>query len=185
MGSFLGCDTSPSPPEQAAPPPPAPQAAKLVVVDVAWPDPARLDRAAAGALDARAAEGVRRSRVPVLLPARRDMLAVTKVIAKEHWTVASARVPGATVTVTASRAARAVPGIERAEGRRAIRGTRGNVTQNEGIWSAAWTENGAAYSVEVECDSPGAGPCADDAFVMRLADGLVYVGGAGAEEVAR
>jgi hypothetical protein len=165
--------------------PPAPQAAKLLVNEVAWPGPEKVDRAAARLLTLRAAESVRASRVPVLLPASVDLLAAANVIAKEHWTTASVRAPGATITVTATRAAHVVPGVGPVKGSRAIRAAQGMVTQNEGIWSAAWTENGVAYSVEVECDSPGAARCADEAFVMELASGLAFVGGMGAGEVAR
>lgn len=181
---LAACNTSPSAPERAGSTP-APQAAKMLVHDVVWPAPAALDRAALGALSAAARERVSSSRVPVLLPAKEEMLAVANVIAKETWTASSVRTGGVTVTVTASRAAHVVPGVGPAKGNRAIRGTHGFVSQNEGIWSAAWTENGVAYSVEVECDSPAAARCADDAYVMELANGLAYVGGAGAGEVAR
>jgi hypothetical protein len=180
---LASCNTAPPAPSQSAPEAASPQAGGLRTREVAWPARGTLDRGALGALGARAAEAVRGSRVPVLLPARRELLAAAQVIAKERWTVASVRAEGATITVTASRAARVVPGVGAAQGNRDIRATRGFVSQNEGIWSAAWIENGVAYSVEVECASPDAAMCADEAFVMELANGLAYVGGA--EEVAR
>jgi hypothetical protein len=178
------CNTSPSAPERGAPPP-SPEEAKLVVNEVVWPDAAAIDRAALGALPERAASHVRSSRVPVLLPAREALLAVASVVAKELWTSASMRAEGVTLTVTASRASHRVPGVGPTKGNRALRGTHGFVSQNEGIWSASWIENGVAYSVEVECASPEAPRCADEVFVTEVANDLAYVGGAGVEEVAR
>ena len=38
-----------------------------------------------------------------------------------------------------------------------------------------------SYSVDVECESPDDARCLTSAFVLGVARGLVYVGGAGAE----
>ncbi|MEZ4250284.1 MAG: hypothetical protein R3B99_18785 [Polyangiales bacterium] len=45
-------------------------------------------------------------------------------------------------------------------------------TVNEGIRSLAWEENGAAYTLEVECASPIDRRCTDEAFLRELADQL-------------
>lgn len=179
--SLAACDTSPPAPPGAIPPAPA----QIQIKEVTWPAEATIDRASLAALSPEARERVNASRVPVLVPPRASLLAGAKVISKETWTVASMRAEDATITITASRAARVVPGVGPAEGNRPIRGTRGFVTQNEGIWGAAWRENGVSYSVEVECASPEAARCADGAFVTELAGELTFVGGAGAGEVAR
>lgn len=50
---------------------------------------------------------------------------------------------------------------------------------NEGIRSASFVENGAAYTVDVECASVADARCQSDAFVVELASRLVYVGGSG------
>ncbi|MEZ4311552.1 MAG: hypothetical protein R3F14_26255 [Polyangiaceae bacterium] len=181
---LAACDTAPSsPPKRGAEV--APHASELAVSEVRWPGADTVDARVVGALPEEAAARVRGSRVPVLLPPRAGWLSTVTVVTKPLWTTASMKAEGATIVVTASRAARRVEGVGPAEGNRAMRGARGFVTQNEGIWSASWSENGVAYSVEVECDAPSAEACASDALVMAVTEELAFAGGEGAKEGAR
>lgn len=171
-----GCNAAgPSPGEAPSPAP----TAQVIEREVTWPRASEIDAKALAALTPASGEQVRASRVPVLLPGRAEWLAGAALLTKPTWTTASLAIDGATVVVTASRASRKVPGVGRAEGNRAVRSGKGFVTQNEGIWAASWIENGVAYSVEVECAQAGDARCADEAFTVKVANELVYVGGAG------
>lgn len=172
--SLAACNT-PSPEPGA---PPAGEAAPVVVTEVVWPALSADGRAAFQALPALAQERVAASQVPVLLPPRKAWLASAGVATKPTWTTASMRAEGLTIVITASRAARVVPGVKPHEGNVKVRGEhRGFVTQNEGIWAASWVENHIAYSVEVECDQGGDARCADGSFALGVAGDLVFVGG--------
>lgn len=163
-------------PETGAPP--APEAAPLVVTEVAWPALTEEGQAAFEALPEIAKERVAASQVPVLLPPRKEWLAAAGIATKPTWTTASMRADGLTIVVTASRAARVVPGVKPHEGNVKVRGdSSGFVTQNEGIWAASWVESHIAYSVEVECDQGGDPRCADGSFALGVAKELVFVGG--------
>ncbi|WP_437671918.1 hypothetical protein [Sorangium sp. So ce131] len=176
--------------EQTAPPSESPlaQAAALsaaaaappVPAHVAWPPAASLDRGALAALPKRAAHAAGTSRVPVLVPSRRELLAAPVIVAKEHWTSFWARTEEITVSITMTRLSRKVPGIPPLRGAHIVRGEPAFITANEGIWSASWVESGVSYALDVECASPEAPACASDALVREIAAELVYVGGAGA-----
>ena len=146
--------------------------------DVAWPALSEEGKAAFAALPALAQERVAASQVPVLLPPDKEWLATAGVATKPTWTTASMHADGLTVVVTASRAARVVPGVKPHEGNVKVRGDNlGFVTQNEGIRAASWHEGNVAYSVEVECAQAGDARCANGDFVLGVAQGLVFVGG--------
>jgi hypothetical protein len=145
---------------------------------IAWP--ARPDSAALAALGPDATN-VTRSPVPVLAPAASARLADPHVIVDAEYYAINGKLDGATVTIQGTRMQHVYQGMPKIDGDRAVRGTKGFVTVNEGIRSASWMENGASYTVDVECDSPSKDArCASDAFVLELAGALVYVGGAGA-----
>ncbi len=144
---------------------------------VTWPEAESLDREAQETLPSVAAKRVQEAPFPVLLPKRKNLLSVAGVSVKPTWLTASMRADGVTVVVTASTAARVVPGVPETKGNTALRQTLGFVTQNEGIWGASWIENGVAYSLEVECDAADNPRCKDDLFVKDLANELVFVGG--------
>jgi hypothetical protein len=173
--------------DQAAPPaetPPDPAAAQPlsatvtpVIAAVIWPPSASVDRTALAALPETAAHAARASRVPVLVPSRRELLAAPVLVAREHWTSFWAKTDAITVSLTMTRLSHKYPSIPPFRGARAVRGAPAFVTMNEGIWSASWTENGVSYALDVECASPEAPACASDALVLELASGLVYVGG--------
>ena len=90
-------------------------------------------------------------------------------------------VDGATISLQGTRAAHRYEGIEPADRQsRASRRHKGFVSVNEGIRTASWMENGAAYSVDVECsDLRNDARCQSDDFVLAVVAQLTYVGGSG------
>ncbi len=56
---------------------------------------------------------------------------------------------------------------------------RGFVSINEGIRTASWIENGAAYSVDVECSDVRDARCQSEEFLLSIVAQLTYVGGSG------
>lgn len=174
MGA-LGCNGGGSTSAEA----PAPTvAATTVKPAIAWP--------AADAIDARALEAlgdarsrIDRSPVPVLAPSPDLRLERPTVIVEGGFYAITARVNGATINVQGTRIAHRREGVEPHPGDRALRAGKGFVTVNEGIRSASFVENGAAYSVDVECASIADARCQSDAFVVEVVERLAYVGGAG------
>jgi hypothetical protein len=102
----------------------------------------------------------------------------------EGWATWVSGRAGATLDLTVSVQARLVGGVGAHTGDRRIRGLDARVTQNEGIWSVAWREHGAAYSMELLCDQPFVGLCRDDTAVVALTESLVFVGGKGMKFVS-
>ncbi|WP_437587189.1 hypothetical protein [Sorangium sp. So ce1000] len=174
--------------DQAAPPSEAPRdpaaaqplvaTVTPVIAAVTWPPEASIDQSALAALPDTAAHAARASRVPVLVPSRRELLAAPVLVAREHWTSFWAKTDAITVSLTMTRLSRRYPNIPPFRGARAVRGAPALVTANEGIWSASWIENGVSYALDVECASPDTPACASDALVLELSSELVYVGGA-------
>jgi hypothetical protein len=153
--------------------------ASQVLADIQWPGEGRLDRQALSALPQAAARAAAASRVPVLVPSRRELLAAPVIVTRENWTSFWARTPEITVSLKITRLAHKYPGLAPMRGPRDIRGAPAFVTANEGIWSATWMENGVSYALDLECASPDAPACASDALLLELASELVYVGGVG------
>ncbi|MGK4002533.1 hypothetical protein WMF31_07915 [Sorangium sp. So ce1036] len=183
LAALAACDqaapASETPREQTAALSPA-TALPPVISTVAWPAAASLDRGALAALPRKAAHMAMKSQVPVLVPPRRELLAAPVIVTRQHWTSFWARTEELTVSLMMTRLSRKHPSIPPLRGAHSVRGKPALVTVNEGIWSAAWAENGVSYALDVECASPEAPPCASDALVRELAAELVYVGGAGA-----
>jgi hypothetical protein len=174
----LGCNGTAA--SSDAPPPVATSAAtaNMVTPAVTWP--------AASAIDARALERlgdarsrVARSPVPVLAPPSDVVLEGPTVVVEGEFYAISGRVAGAAINVQGTRVAHQYEGIDPHPGNRALRAGKGFVTENEGIRSASFIENGAAYSVDVECASADDARCKNDGFVVSLVNRLVYVGGVG------
>jgi len=153
------------------------------VAKISWPA-APIDEATRGRLSKASQEAARRSPVPVLVPRANDLASAAIVMAEENWYAVQTRAEEIFVRISATRVAHRVEGVAPVVGPEALRGTRGFVTQNEGIWSATWSENGASYVLDVECARAEDARCASGAFVRSLVEDLGYVGGAG-EEVAR
>lgn len=186
---LASCNTTAPAPESGPATPvieaPAPQAAKIVVANVVWPELMDEGRAVIAALPKEAAARVAASKLPVFLPPTEAWLAGATVVTKATWTTASMRADGLTIVVTGSRAARVVPGVSPVKGNVPVRGALGFVTRNEGVWAVSWIENEVAYSVEIECDVGGDARCADEALAMGVARDLVFAGGDAAEGGAR
>lgn len=176
---------------QAEPPAPAPPPSptevslagkpRTVVTEVTWPAADRIDHAALGGLGPAAAKAVARSPIPVLVPTEADLLKGATLIAKPSWYSFTARSGGLTVTVSATRVAHRYEHIPPAAGTRSARGAAAFVTQNEGIWSVTWMENGASYTLDLECADGADERCKTDAAALGLAEQLAYVGGERAE----
>jgi hypothetical protein len=180
----VGCEQAPPTPgipaEEPAPGAAPVQVAPAEISEIIWPPVERVDRKALEALPDEAQAAVRASHVPVLVPPRPALLAAPTIVAREHWTSFSARTPEITVFVMATRIARRYAHIPPTRGPRSVRGLPAFVTQNEGIWSATWMENGVSYTLDLECASPEDAACATDALLLEIAGELAYVGGAGA-----
>jgi hypothetical protein len=180
--AFPACDAQTTSSPSSGPPGPAPASPVPEIAGVRWPPLQQLDRAALASLPPPVAARVRGSPVPVLVPRRPELLAAPVIVTKEHWTSFWARTPEITVSIHATRLAQRYDHIPPFRSKRRVRGAPALITQNEGIWSAAWSENGVTYTLDLECASPDAAPCASDALLLEIAEELVYVGGAGAAQ---
>jgi hypothetical protein len=141
---------------------------------VAWP--AAVDQAARSALSAEARAAVDGATMPVLLVATDEVLPVTNLVVKDRFYAQSARREGLTVSLHGTRTSHAYPGLGSARGNRSVRGHDALVTQNEGIWSAAWIEGEVAYVVEVECQARDDARCLSEHYVLELAEAVRFVG---------
>ncbi|MBI2389541.1 MAG: hypothetical protein HYV09_08085 [Deltaproteobacteria bacterium] len=164
--------------------PPRETAEKKTAVEAAtWPTAP--DQEALGLLDADSRAAAARSPVPVLVPKRKELLAVGKVMSDEHWFAFSATHDGMTVSVHATRIEYKYDDIPPAKGKQVVRGVPGFVSRNEGIWNAAWREHGISYAVDLECHEPTDARCATDAPILELTSDLAFVGGKASNGGAR
>lgn len=151
-----------------------------------WPASASVDERARARLPEALRRSVDASPVPVLLPGEawgEPFFTSSRSEGGPGWGYAfSARRPGQTLAIQASRIATLVPGIGRHDGRERLRGGHGFVSDNDGIKTATWIEHGVAYALDLECASPDA---CDLAAVRAEVEALAYVGGAGAKEGGR
>lgn len=153
-------------------------------VHVAWPERSTIDASVLAGLPAEARELVKTSRVPVLVPRAASLLAAAKLVVRPAFTAVSidgqGEHAGLNVSISATRVTHRYQGIPEARGPERVRGDKpAFITQNEGIWSATWRENGLSYVVEVECARPGEDArCRDDAFLRTVVEDLAFVGGA-------
>lgn len=152
---------------------------------VAWPAAARVDDRALASLsrDGTRSDGdvralIAQSPVPVLAPKDLVLTTPTLVVSGEYYAL-TGRVSGATIAMQGTRAAHRYDGIAPVTGNRDVRGTKGFVSVNEGIRTVSWIENGAAYSVDVECADTRDARCQSDDFVLSVVTQLTFVGGAG------
>lgn len=168
----LGCNGATA--SSDAPPPASTGAVKSAIT---WPSAASIDAHALEALG-EGREKLARSPVPVLAPAAGLGLERPTVVVEGEYYAITARIAGATVNVQGTRSVHRHEGVSPHPGNRSLRNGSGFVTVNEGIRSASFVENGAAYTVDVECASNTDARCASDAFVVELVEQLAYVGGA-------
>jgi hypothetical protein len=122
---------------------------------------------------------VDRSPLPALVVGETKLLAATVVTTGPHWYSATARNGGLTMTLHGTRLAHRYAHIPPASGRWSVRGRPAFVTENEGIMSAAWVEDGVAYALDVECHDRDDARCQGEGFVLGLAAKVVFVGGLG------
>ena len=160
---------------------------------VAWPALSTIDDAALLSLSKSGGPNERelralvaRSPVPVLAPRELQLASPTLVVEGEYFALTGRVDDGtsrATISLQGTRAAHRYEGIDPATGNRELRrmsGTaRGFVTTNEGIRTASWIENGAAYSVDVECSETADARCQGEEFLLSVIAQLSYVGGSG------
>jgi len=146
---------------------------------VAWPDDAERDVVAREALSEAARVALDEAPVPMLAPPEPARLATAVITTGPHWAALSTNYDGLNLSLHVSGQAKVYEHIPRFDGTHTVRGHEAFVTQNEGIWSAAWIENGAAYSLELECSSPDLPECSGPETITELAESLSYVGGRG------
>lgn len=154
-------------------------APNVVTPKVTWPAATTRDARAFAVLGeaTRATELLGRSPVPVLAPTNVQLERPTFVVGAEYYAL-TGRVNGATIAIQGTRAAKRYEGIAPVTGDRNLRGGKGFVSVNEGIRTSSWMENGASYSIDVECADPTESRCASDAFVIDLVEHLAFAGGA-------
>jgi hypothetical protein len=155
---------------------------------VAWPAASTIDDGALLSLSKNGAKTdgeiralVSRSPVPVLAPKDLRLTTPTLVVEGEYFAL-TGRVDGATISLQGTRAAHRYEGVDPAAGNRDLmRGSavRGFISVNEGIRTASWIENGAAYSVDIECSNVQDARCQSEEFLLSLVANLTYVGGSG------
>jgi hypothetical protein len=168
---LAACNGSPKPTEETRV-----TVATTIRPAIAWPASSSLDARALAAIGS--PEIAKRSPVPVLAPSDLSLESPTLVVQSEFYSLAG-WASGAKVVIQGTRKAHLYEDITVAEGDRDLKRARGFVTVNEGIRTASWRENGAAYTVDVECGTPDDARCASDDFVVSLVAHLAYVGGAG------
>ncbi|MBX3191128.1 MAG: hypothetical protein KF819_29290 [Labilithrix sp.] len=176
----LGCNTGPSADATTAA---APTTGNTVRPTVSWPAASTIDVGALAAVGSGSSERearalVARSPVPVLAPKDLRLTSPTLVVEGEYFAL-TGRADGVTITLQGTRAAHRYEGVEPAVGNRNLRGTKGFVSINEGIRTASWIENGAAYTVDVECENVRDARCEGEDFLLSIVAQLVFVGGSG------
>lgn len=184
-GAAAACNGSTSPPRDDSPP----SVSTTVRPAVAWPaatnvDDRALESIIAGAYAARGTDAreiralVARSPVPVLAPHDLKLTSPTLVVEGEYFAL-TGRLDGVTISLQGTRAAHRYEGVEPAPGNRELRSTRGFVSVNEGIRTASWIENGAAYTADIECADLHDARCESEAFLLSVVAQLAFVGGSG------
>jgi hypothetical protein len=152
---------------------------------VAWPATSSIDDRALLSLsrDGSKTDGevralVSRSPVPVLAPKELRLATPSLVVEGEYFAL-TGRADGATISLQGTRAAHRYEGVDPVAGNRELRAVKGFVSVNEGIRTASWIENGAAYSVDVECADHQDTRCQSDDFLLSIVTQLTYIGGSG------
>lgn len=162
---------------------PSVSAGTLVKGAITTPREAK-DLAVRSALPEAARQKIDESYVPVLVP-REKAEAVTVVVEAGFYAYSGAidrelpdgRISRATIAIQGTRHAHAHEGFPKIDGTHAMRGKKGLFTINEGIATTTWVENGAGYSLDVECSIDADTRCHDESFAVALTNGLAFVGG--------
>ena len=183
LSLLVGCDGTPRETGQKKEPatqkratlPAEPAPAPTVVARPNFGGP--VDAEALAALPASEREKVSASPVPVLVPKDAAWLPKLVITTGPHWFAFSVTHDGVTVSLHATRVAHVHPDMPAKKPDRDLRKTKGFVGQNELIWNASWQEREVAYSLDLECAVTADARCADDKFLIQMAESLVYVGG--------
>lgn len=141
-----------------------------------WPDDDAIDEMVVAMMPSASRAAIDALTLPALVSSRREFADNTKVMPGQRWYATWSQHDGLTVTLNASGEARVYPHIEPFTGNERVRDTDAFVSQNETIWSVTWIENGIAYDLGLECESPTMPECQDGAYAVELAEALVYVG---------
>lgn len=137
-----------------------------------------VDRLAALPGEARRSIGA--SRLPILLPEDPALLASTIVTSGAHFVAWSAEGDGLHISLHGTdyrwrvgTDAAPPPGTDQVRGRLAV------VSENEGIQTATWDEDGLAWALDVECEQVyDDARCTEQSYVRALAETLQGFGGA-------
>ena len=161
---------------------------KTVYDQVIWPATSTINQAALMTIPATEREKIKLSGVPVLVPGDKKYLeAVTIAEPDEYGYLLGLdhRIDGVTINILASRVATMsdapVPArlYEPDPDGLPLRGTIVSFSQNEnGNWSASWSENGQpAYLISIYCTDRADPRCADRSYLAHIVQNLVFVGG--------
>lgn len=151
--------------------------------NVTWPKVDGIDKYTLRSYPETFAAIVSDTPMPVLLP-KGITFSDPMLIAQGEYYSFSGRAlvngqPDANYTVHATKLAHEYPGTKLAEATVPMRGTKGYITINEGIRVASWSENGVAYSVDIECTREDDVQCSHEAHIIGVVNNLAYVGGRG------
>jgi len=152
-------------------------ARKALVGTPSWPT--SVDGPALKELSEAARRELAHSPVPVLVVDEPKLLRTAVITTGPHWYALSTKDGGLTTALHGTRLAHDYPEIPPARGRSEVRGRPAFITENEGIVSASWLENGVAYSLDLECFERQDTRCQGAAHVTAIANRLRYVGGEG------
>ena len=159
--------------QRHAPLPAAPSPTVVARPDFSGP----VDAVVLGHLPGAEREKIPASPVPVLLPKDPALLSKLAVSTGPHWVAFSVTHEGVTTSLHATRVAHVHPDMPPQTPDRDLRKTKAFVGQNELIWNASWQEREVAYSLDLECAVTTDARCADERFLIGIAESLVYVGG--------
>ena len=156
----------------------------VVTPKIVWPAANTRDErafASLGAADSKEDESrvgamLGRSPVVVLAPTNITFKHPTFVVGPEYYAL-TGHVDGLTIAIQGKRAAHRYDDIAPIPGDRVLRGGHGFVSINEGIRTTSWIENGAAYSVDVECADATDERCTAESFIVELTSHLAFAGG--------
>lgn len=116
--------------------------------------------------------------VPVLVPKDKLILSVAQLAVETNFYALSSSNEGATISMQGTAVTHRYAEAPKLQTSRKVRGMPALLTDNEGIKSVTWIENGASYAVDVACAQVGDKRCASDEYLFSLVNRLTYVGGA-------
>ena len=122
---------------------------------------------------------VRTAALPVLVPKDQNVLQRARLIVEPRFYALSSKLEGATLSVHGTAVAHPAPAIPiQPKPASTVRGRPAFLSDNEGIKSITWTENGVSYVVDVECARADDQRCKSHEYVLAVSGSSTYVGGA-------